>query len=350
MEKTPFLGAENELQKIYSNLGVMIPVGDLSQGKAPAIQPLPTEVTNDTITFNFNVMSNAEITEISYSTDHMDEGTITPKKGKISISFDRNPNDTSYEIGITVTNENGSTSVDQLAEFPIIPNWATPDEVLLGNKYIGEDGQEHTGEYECPTCPEPVLETVSVTPTTSAQTITPSTGYDGIETVNVSAVTSAIDANITAGNIKNGVTILGVTGTMPASPTDGGAVIDACEYIEHIQGSLDGPSGIRVTFSSSLPTEEGHTYYTQLFIETYSYDISEPDYIYVPVFFLDIWNVELNYIQDGAEINSFGYSLVDSEGNPLQESPAKLYVYEDNYLQDPKWIVPCTYTNTTVQQ
>lgn len=58
----------------------------------------------------------------------------------------------------------------------------------------------------------PVINSLSVTPTTSAQTITASGGVDGYSPVNVSAVTSSIDANITAGNIKNGVTILGVTG------------------------------------------------------------------------------------------------------------------------------------------
>lgn len=51
-------------------------------------------------------------------------------------------------------------------------------------------------------------ETKSVTPSTSAQTITPSSGKNGITQVNVAAVTSAIDQNIVAGNIKNGVSIL----------------------------------------------------------------------------------------------------------------------------------------------
>lgn len=88
---------------------------------------------------------------------------------------------------------------------------------------------------------------VTVTPSTSSQTIEPSTGYDGLASVTVeaapletqsvtpstseqeieaqgegkiglskvtvAAVTSDIDANIVAGNIKNGVTILGVTGS-----------------------------------------------------------------------------------------------------------------------------------------
>lgn len=57
------------------------------------------------------------------------------------------------------------------------------------------------------------LTTLNVTPSTTSQTITPS-GSDGWDEVNVDAVTSAIDANITAGNIRNGVSILGVQGTL----------------------------------------------------------------------------------------------------------------------------------------
>ena len=59
----------------------------------------------------------------------------------------------------------------------------------------------------------PVIDELNVTPSTSAQTITAPSGVDGYSPVNVSAVTSAIDANITAGNIKKDVEILGVTGT-----------------------------------------------------------------------------------------------------------------------------------------
>ena len=59
----------------------------------------------------------------------------------------------------------------------------------------------------------PVIEELNVTPSTSAQTITAPEGTDGYSPVNVSAVTSSIDANITAGNIKKDVTILGITGS-----------------------------------------------------------------------------------------------------------------------------------------
>lgn len=56
-------------------------------------------------------------------------------------------------------------------------------------------------------------ETKTVTPTTSQQTITPSSGKNAITQVTVNAVTSAIDNNIQAENIKDGVSILGIAGT-----------------------------------------------------------------------------------------------------------------------------------------
>lgn len=58
--------------------------------------------------------------------------------------------------------------------------------------------------------------TLNVTPTTSAQTITPTSPNNGFTEVDVDAVTSSIDANIQAGNIKNGISILGVTGNVNA--------------------------------------------------------------------------------------------------------------------------------------
>ena len=59
---------------------------------------------------------------------------------------------------------------------------------------------------------ELVGETANVTPTTTEQIITPTTG-NGLTSVTVAGVTSSIDANIIAENIKKDVTILGVTGT-----------------------------------------------------------------------------------------------------------------------------------------
>lgn len=61
--------------------------------------------------------------------------------------------------------------------------------------------------------PTVTLQNKNVTPSKSNQTITAGEGYDGLGTVTVAAVTAAIDSNITAENIKSGVTILGVTGS-----------------------------------------------------------------------------------------------------------------------------------------
>ena len=57
------------------------------------------------------------------------------------------------------------------------------------------------------------IESLNVTPTTSAQTITAPSGVDGYNPINVSAVTASIDNNIVANNIVSGVSILGVNGS-----------------------------------------------------------------------------------------------------------------------------------------
>ena len=61
--------------------------------------------------------------------------------------------------------------------------------------------------------PDPVLQSKEVNPSLTTQTITADEGYDALERVVVTKVTPDIDPNITAGNIKSGTTILGVTGT-----------------------------------------------------------------------------------------------------------------------------------------
>jgi len=57
------------------------------------------------------------------------------------------------------------------------------------------------------------LQQKTATPTTSTQTVRPDAGYDGMSRVTIEGVDANIDQNITPENIKDGVEILGVTGT-----------------------------------------------------------------------------------------------------------------------------------------
>lgn len=101
---------------------------------------------------------------------------------------------------------------------------ATAADVVKGKTFTSSAGFMTTGTYEPPST-EPTLQAKTVTPTATQQTVTPDSGYDGLSQVTVSG-----DANLTSENIKSGVSIFGITGTLATAASDNNAeayVIDA---------------------------------------------------------------------------------------------------------------------------
>lgn len=94
---------------------------------------------------------------------------------------------------------------------------------------------------------------LSVAPSTTAQTLTPVSPYNGFNQVDVSAVTSSIDANITAGNIKKDVQILGVTGTYEGSGGGSPSILPAELFVGDIDANgVYRPAGSSNTYVGNI--------------------------------------------------------------------------------------------------
>ena len=117
--------------------------------------------------------------------------------------------------------EKGATPPDSITDYSHAIDVLSTDGITPEGTYnIERNGTYNINNYEnvdVDVTLETSLDNLEVTPTTSSQTITPTSGYVGFDEVTVSAVTNDIDSNITAGNIKSGVNILGVTGDYEGS-------------------------------------------------------------------------------------------------------------------------------------
>ena len=136
---------------------------------------------------------------------------------------------------------------------------ATAADVAAGKTFTSSAGLKVTGTHEC-TASTPTLQSKTVTPSESEQNVSPDSGYDGLSSVTVEAVSNTYvgsrvtkrstqsytpgisdqiitsgqyltgnqtikgDANLVAGNIKSGVSIFGVAGTYVGSGGSGGGI------------------------------------------------------------------------------------------------------------------------------
>ena len=105
---------------------------------------------------------------------------------------------------------------------------AAADDIARG-KTAYVNGEKVTGTHECAGGTTPTLQSKTVTPSESEQTITPDSGYDGLSSVVVNG-----DANLVASNIKSGVSIFGVAGTYVGSGGSGGGI-----QAQHITSAND---------------------------------------------------------------------------------------------------------------
>ena len=101
-------------------------------------------------------------------------------------------------------------------------------------------------------------ESKTVDASTNQQIIEPGQGYAGLSQVTVNAVTSSIDSNITPGNIRKNVTILGVTGTVEeSSDIDNDALF--IDFDGNVLYSYTKYEFLQMNSLPPLPVIEGYT-------------------------------------------------------------------------------------------
>lgn len=213
-----------------------IPKGFHDGTGSVSIVPQTLQVTPTTKSQQLNSDSGKVITQVNVgAVDASIDSNISAGNIKKDVSI----------LGVTGTLEEGIDTMDATATAAQIVSGATAyvqNSKITGTMPIisAEDVtlDSSTKSYEIPAGSHDgsgsvsiVTETLSVTPTTSSQQLSATSGKV-ITQVDVDAVTSAIDSNIVAGNIKSGVSILGVAGTLETGIDTTDATATAGDILE----------------------------------------------------------------------------------------------------------------------
>lgn len=126
------------------------------------------------------------------------------KVNKVTAAIDSNIQAGNIKSGVSILGVAGTFQGGDLTTMTVNPS-TSPVTYSVPQGYYGIS-QFTVQPY--------TLQNKTVTPSKSVQQITADSQYNGLGTVTVNATTSSVDSNIQASNIKNGVTILGVTGSV----------------------------------------------------------------------------------------------------------------------------------------
>lgn len=195
-------------------------------------------------------------------------GTPVATKGTVSNH--------SISINPTVTNTTGYITGGTIGGTTIT---VSASELVSGNKEITANGtgidvtNYATVEVAVPIPTFTTQAKTNITPTTTSQTITPDTGYNGLSSVQINAIPSAYkntsDADITAGDVLYGKIAYGSSGKITGSMANNGAVSGT---ITTQNGKITIPAGytsggtITATLTASTITSSAIT--GQAYLET----------------------------------------------------------------------------------
>lgn len=224
---------------------------------------------------------------------------VTGKTGDIAVS------DMAVAIGDIETG--GAT-------LPVLTNEGSAADLMLGKELIDADGSKVTGTFSIDNelntqddliaqiqavvdglpeagGEEPVLQTKTVTPSTSSQNVVPDSGYDGLSKVTVNAIPSTYvkpsatkgattytpttsnqtiatgtycsgaqtikgDSNLVAGNIKSGISIFGVSGSYEGSGGSSGGNSGGIETIEIMDTGFPDPGAMIIYIDGTMALQQ----------------------------------------------------------------------------------------------
>lgn len=124
------------------------------------------------------------------------------------LSFQKKSVSANAEEDLVVTPDYGYDALDSVTVKKVtssIDSDITPENIKKGIEILGVEGT-----YE----PDPSMEDKYIYPATYEKTVYPDEGYSYFDKVTIAPVTSSIDSDINSSNIKEGVTILGIEGTL----------------------------------------------------------------------------------------------------------------------------------------